>query len=61
MAAATNDVQKKKTITGLGPVHTDRDIFETDAVSVSGFTGFVKKADSFRKYVVSKISGLEWS
>ena len=29
MAAATNDVQKKNTITGLGPVHTDRDIFET--------------------------------
>lgn len=55
--------QKKYLITGLGPGHTDRDIFETayfviqisvdrdlnhfgtrfqtDAVSVSGFTGFV--------------------
>ena len=47
MAAATNDVQKKKTITGLGPVHTDRDIFETDAVSVSGFPGFVQRPIRF--------------
>lgn len=74
---------KKRTITGLGPVHTDRDIFETayfviqigvdrdlnhfgtrfpaDAVSVSKFHWFRVKADSFRKYVVSKISGLEWT
>ena len=75
--------KKKKTITGLGPVHTDRDIFETAyfviQISVDRdqkplwnevsnrccfgkrFHWFRAKADSFRKYVVSKISGLEWS